>query len=38
MNAADKKKKALAILEGVKRASERSGFPTMPKKKTIKKG
>jgi len=30
MSAEDKKKK---ILEGVKRASERSGFPTLPKKR-----
>ncbi len=36
MTAEDKKKK---ILEGVKRASERSGFPTIPKtKKATKKG
>lgn len=36
MSSKDKKKK---VLEGVKRASERSGFPTIPKKKkTIKKG
>ncbi|UDK94793.1 hypothetical protein EYB33_00015 (plasmid) [Lysinibacillus sphaericus] len=32
MSAEDKKKK---VLEGVKRASERSGFPTIPKKRKL---